>query len=89
MSDIRRKTDIEFFKNENFNIKTIRIEANDDVRQSRGWKFQQGVDDVQSECDLDDYANWDFILNNNGASLDDFLEQLNRLVQEIVSKESL
>lgn len=24
-----------------------------------------GVDDVQSECDLDDYVGWDFIVQNN------------------------
>lgn len=83
MSDIRRKTDIQFFKNENYDIITVRIEANDSIRQQRGWIFQKGVDDVQSECDLDDFDNWDFqIKNNGGDSLQQTIEQLSSLVRE-------
>lgn len=86
MSDVRRKTDIHFFKNENYDVKTVRIEANESIRQQRGWIFQKGVDDVQSECDLDDFDKWDFQVNNNGGdSLQQMVEQLSSLVREKLS----
>lgn len=65
VSDIRRKTDIKYFKEEGYYIKTIRIEANDEVRKARGWVFEDGIDNVQSECDLDNFEQWDFKVDNN------------------------
>lgn len=67
VSDIRRKTDIKWFK-ENFGekIKLVRIKCENEVRIARGWKFQEGVDDIQSECDLDDWDNWDLLIENDG-----------------------
>ncbi|KAK6640189.1 hypothetical protein RUM44_011875 [Polyplax serrata] len=67
VSDVRRNTDVKWFK-ENFKeaVKTVRIEASDDVRKSRGWTFTSGIDDVASECDLDNYKDWDWIFTNNG-----------------------
>lgn len=65
VSDIRRKSDIKFFQTNGYHIKTIRINASVSVRQSRGWKFELGVDDHQSECDLDDYIEWDLIIDND------------------------
>lgn len=82
VSDIRRKTDIKFFK-ETFGekVKLIRIKCDDSVRISRGWKFQEGVDDIQSECDLDGWSKWDLLIENNGQKesgeiLDKILELL-------------
>lgn len=68
VSDIRRKTDIKWFR-ENFNdrIKLIRIKCDDKIRIERGWIFQSGVDDIQSECDLDDWKEWDLIIENDGT----------------------
>lgn len=86
VSDIRRKTDIQFFKNENYDIKTVRIEASDEVRKKRGWIFQEGVDDVQSECDLDNYEEWDFKIDNNGGDgLQHIIERLDNLAKEKLS----
>lgn len=67
VSDVRRKTDIIWFK-EHFKcpVKTIRIEASSIVRMSRNWSFVTGIDDVESECDLDNYNEWDWILYNEG-----------------------
>ena len=67
VSDIRRKTDIKWFR-EIFGIKAklIRIKCQDCVRENRGWKFQSGVDDIQSECDLDDWNEWDLAIENDG-----------------------
>ena len=33
-------------------------------RAKRGWKFQAGVDDAESECGLDDYRPYDFLIDN-------------------------
>lgn len=44
VSDIRRKTDIQWFT-ENFKdiCKTIRIESDDSIRIERGWTFVTGM----------------------------------------------
>lgn len=85
VSDIRRRTDIEYFKN-TYNIKTIRIEAVNDVRQQRGWTFENGVDNVQSECDLDDFEHWDFRINNDGTDdINLFLTQIADVIRNEIS----
>lgn len=68
VSDIRRKTDVRWFQ-ENFHekIRLIRIKCEDQVRIDRGWKFEVGVDDIQSECDLDDFSDWSLQLENDGV----------------------
>lgn len=81
VSDIRRKTDIQFFRQCGFIIKTIRIDANEEVRRQRGWKFEAGVDDVRSECDLDDFESWDMVIDNNGViSVEVHLENILKLI---------
>lgn len=65
MSDIRRKTDIQWFKETYGDIvRTIRIVADEETRKSRGFQFTPGIDDVASECGLDDYVDWDLLINN-------------------------
>lgn len=78
VSDVRRKTDIKWFREEFADkIKLIRIKCDDSVRQDRGWKFQEGVDDIQSECDLDDWSEWDLIIDNEGKKeTDEMLEKI-------------
>ncbi|CAG4965661.1 unnamed protein product [Parnassius apollo] len=79
VSDIRRKTDIKWFK-ENYGplLKTIRIIADEETRKERGFDFQAGVDDVASECDLDDYAEWDLVIDNgrNRQKLEDQIDSI-------------
>ncbi|XP_058813503.1 phosphomevalonate kinase [Topomyia yanbarensis] len=78
VSDVRRKSDIRYFK-EVFGskVKTVRIEANEQTRLERGWLFQKGVDDVQSECDLDDMVDWDLLTSNDcGADVESILDQI-------------
>lgn len=78
VSDIRRKNDIRWFR-ETFGdkIKLIRIQCDDNVRLNRGWKFQHGVDDIQSECDLDDWQEWDLIIDNDGhKGTEEILEEI-------------
>lgn len=72
ISDIRRPNDIRWFR-ENYSkidIYTIRITASDEVRNIRGWEFESGVDDVQSECGLDDFSEWNFVINNDKSNVD-------------------
>lgn len=70
VSDVRRKSDIKWFQEEygKDRLKCIRIYADESVRQLRGWTFEKGVDDIQSECDLDDYFLWDMMCDNGDVS---------------------
>jgi phosphomevalonate kinase len=80
VSDVRRKTDIQWFRQTcGDKIRTIRISASDGVRMRRGWQFQVGVDDIQSECDLDDFVDWDFRITNEEEDGDGVL-----LLQDIL-----
>ncbi|EAA06245.5 AGAP000338-PA [Anopheles gambiae str. PEST] len=84
VSDVRRQTDVRYFREAygpETRLRTVRIEASEQVRHGRGWQFQAGVDDVQSECDLDGYAGWDLVLTNERP--DGVGELLDRLVQLI------
>ncbi|XP_012256194.2 probable phosphomevalonate kinase [Athalia rosae] len=82
VSDVRRKTDIRWFS-ENFSdtCKTIRITSNDEVRRKRGWIFTPGVDDAESECDLDDVNDWDLEVFNNEENIDNILPTILELMK--------
>lgn len=70
VSDIRRKTDIEWFCGKfGDRIRRIRISADEGVRKARGWEFKDGIDNSSSECDLDDYLEWDLMIDNGDDSL--------------------
>ncbi|XP_033196369.1 phosphomevalonate kinase isoform X2 [Bombus vancouverensis nearcticus] len=81
VSDTRRKTDIQWFM-ENFkNIcKIIRIESDDSIRNKRGWMFTPGIDDSETECNLDDVDIWDLKVINNNESIEYILEQILKLI---------
>ena len=86
MSDIRRKTDVQWFKSEySDKIRTIRVEADLDTRKNRGWIFTEGVDDVDSECNLDDFSDWDLqIKNSNETELQSGLHKITTLVNSVL-----
>lgn len=65
VSDVRRKTDIEWFQKNFNNVITIRIMTDDITRKSRGFIYTIGIDDVASECDLDNHDKWDLTVINN------------------------
>ncbi|XP_053695004.1 phosphomevalonate kinase isoform X2 [Sabethes cyaneus] len=82
VSDVRRKTDLQYFR-ETYGerAKTVRIVASEKTRSVRGWVFQEGVDDVQSECDLDDVTEWDLaVCNESDANVDDLLDKIEKLL---------
>ena len=68
--DNRRETDIKFFRH-SYPQKCIvvRVTACDEIRQTRGWVWKSGVDDVESECGLDDYTSEIVVTNNGGDGL--------------------
>jgi len=68
VSDLRRTEELQFFKElYKEKVTTIRIEANERIRMSRGFEFTPGVDDKPTECALDDFNVWDYRLHNDGA----------------------
>lgn len=81
VSDTRRKTDIHWFQ-ENYKdfCKTIRVITNPEIRQQRGWKFVAGIDDAETECDLDDFDNWDLKIENNDNDVETILEKILKLI---------
>ncbi|XP_076625058.1 phosphomevalonate kinase [Colletes latitarsis] len=81
VSDIRRKTDIQWFK-QNFEgiCKTIRIVSDNLIREKRGWAFIPGIDDSETECDLDDIKSWDLEVTNNDDNIKYILQQILRLI---------
>ncbi|ELT87821.1 hypothetical protein CAPTEDRAFT_105072 [Capitella teleta] len=85
ISDARRRTDVEYYQTEYpGQVKTVRVEADESVRRDRGWVFTSGVDDAESECDLDE-TNFDLVITNNGDS--ELLENaLTDLIEDIRSK---
>jgi phosphomevalonate kinase len=68
ISDCRRKSDFEFFTS-NFSgrseVTKIRVTASEHTRNSRGFKFQDGVDNAESECGLDTES-CNYVIENNG-----------------------
>lgn len=77
VTDVRIKHEYEIFKSAG--AITIRVEADRDIRESRGGKLI-GEDDV-TEVDLDNIQDWDFVIDNNKD-----YETLRKNVLEIVEK---
>ncbi|XP_075259760.1 phosphomevalonate kinase-like [Convolutriloba macropyga] len=67
VSDARRPSDIDYFVRNYGREKCIliRVSASHETRMSRGFEFQPGIDDADSECALDSFANWDLLFSNN------------------------
>lgn len=79
ISDGRRRTDMKYFR-ERFKTIHVRVEASDKIRKLRGWSFVGGIDDAESECDLDNET-VDVFVDNNGDSkaLETVLKELTQL----------
>ena len=68
VSDCRRKSDFGYFEsNYSGRTKRIRIFASEETREKRGFVFESGIDDAETECGLDDEDN-DFLLENSDES---------------------
>ena len=81
--DVRHKFEIDFYEKYNFTIIKIRINTDDKIKKSRGWKYDKIIDEDITETDLDNYVDWDFVLNNNqnGTNhIDRFIESLLKII---------
>ncbi|KAK7800837.1 hypothetical protein U0070_011147 [Myodes glareolus] len=79
VSDTRRVSDIQWFREVYGTVtQTVRVVASEQSRQQRGWVFTPGVDDAESECGLDNFGSFDWVIENHGdeQNLEDQLENL-------------
>lgn len=88
LNDARRPCDLEYFENDpsfaNTTIIKLRIEADEEARMSRGWKFVEGIDDRDTECGLDYYDDWTYVIENDGNDNRDILAKaLGPIFEEI------
>ncbi|OBS83132.1 hypothetical protein A6R68_22910 [Neotoma lepida] len=67
VSDTRRVSDIQWFQEAYGAVtQTVRVVASEQSRQQRGWVFTPGVDDAESECGLDNFGDFDWVIENHG-----------------------
>lgn len=88
LNDARRPCDLEYFENDpafqQTKVIKLRIEATEEARMSRGWKFTQGIDDRQTECGLDEYDEWSHVINNDyNDQREQIIEALKPIFEEI------
>ncbi|XP_025714730.1 phosphomevalonate kinase isoform X1 [Callorhinus ursinus] len=79
VSDTRRASDIQWFREAYGAVtQTVRVVALEQSRQQRGWVFTAGVDDAESECGLDNFGAFDWVIENHGDEqhLEEQLEDL-------------
>jgi hypothetical protein len=62
---------------------TVRIQADNIVRERRGWRFVGGIDDAETECGLDAVTDWDVLVENNGGSTGELEASLRDLVRRV------
>ncbi|KAK6014498.1 putative phosphomevalonate kinase [Ostertagia ostertagi] len=79
ISDCRRPSDIEYFESHYKTLK-VRVMASYEERQRRGFEFVDGIDDMPSECALDEHPHDFLIINDNSCDLE---EQILAVVQKI------
>ena len=80
--DCRRKSDIQFFKSVGTAVATVRICSDEAAREKRGWQFTPGIDDAETECDLDDFE-FDFKIHNNiGTSDADLIYKFSDILKQ-------
>nr|XP_027776715.1 phosphomevalonate kinase isoform X2 [Marmota flaviventris] len=86
VSDTRRVSDIQWFREAYGAVmQTVRVFASEQSRQQRGWVFTPGVDDAESECDLDDFGDFDWVIENHGDE-QHLEEQLAHLLKFVHSR---
>lgn len=86
VSDCRRLSDISWFDQMYSSVSKViklRVVSSDVCRKSRGWEYQPGIDDSETECGLDTGVEWDFCLRNEGAA---FERDFENVVMDIMCK---
>lgn len=86
VSDTRRVSDIQWFQEAYGAVtQTVRVVATEESRQQRGWVFTPGVDDAESECGLDNFRTFDWVIENHGDE-QHLEEQLEHLIEFVRSR---
>ncbi|KAF6293487.1 phosphomevalonate kinase [Rhinolophus ferrumequinum] len=86
VSDTRRMSDIQWFREAYGAVtQTVRVVASEQSRQQRGWVFTPGVDDGESECGLDNFGDFDWVIENHGDP-QRLEEQLENLIECVRSR---
>lgn len=86
VSDTRRMSDIQWFREAYGAVtQTVCVVASEQSRQQRGWVFTPGVDDGESECGLDNFGDFDWVIENHGDP-QRLEEQLEKLIEFVRSK---
>lgn len=86
VSDTRRLSDIQWFQEAYGAVtQTVRVVASEQSRQQRGWVFTPGVDDGESECGLDNFGDFDWVIENDGDE-QRLEEQLGNLIGFVRSR---
>ncbi|KAG4079346.1 hypothetical protein HA402_008038 [Bradysia odoriphaga] len=65
VSDIRHYTEMDYFNNFNIPLLAVRVDGSDEKRKKRGWVFTKGIDDTKTECELDDFNDWDYVIDSD------------------------
>ena len=75
--DARFPDEIDYISNlPNEKAYSIRVVCSDEFRGKRGWKFDKEIDTDNSECALDSYSNWDFVIENNFDNISSFQQSV-------------
>ncbi|XP_036199815.1 phosphomevalonate kinase isoform X7 [Myotis myotis] len=86
VSDTRRLSDVQWFREAYGSVtQTVRVVASEQSRQQRGWAFTPGVDDGESECGLDNFGDFDWVVENDGDE-QRLEEQLGNLIGFVRSR---
>ena len=88
VTDCRRMSDLEFFKEHHSSIYTIKIIADENIRNNRGWIFTKGIDDSETECGLDNVMP-DFVVENNNASDANLIDKFKNIYETVNKCNSL
>ncbi|VDP14819.1 unnamed protein product [Heligmosomoides polygyrus] len=79
ISDCRRPSDIDYFRS-NYQTITVRVSASIEERERRGFVFVEGIDDMPSECALDNYPHDIVVVNDDSCDPE---EQLKHVVDNV------
>ncbi|XP_014235774.1 phosphomevalonate kinase [Trichogramma pretiosum] len=82
VSDARRKSDLKWFREYCHSAcRTIRVSCSDETRAQRGYVFTRGIDDAETECDLDDVLDWDLEVKNDNLNIEYIIKKIEDILK--------
>ncbi|VDN32372.1 unnamed protein product [Gongylonema pulchrum] len=68
-------------------FRLLRVESSEAARKLRGFSFVTGIDDQLTECGLDDFNDWNYVITNDIPVADEvFPKNLNRTLSSLCSE---